>query len=144
MVYNFESGEPLNTANASKFSTKHPRCGTSFVFILMLVTNVTYSILDSALSYMLNIEFTVITRILTHLMFLPVVVGLGYEILKFLAKHQDKYLFHILSLPGLWLQNITTNPPNKEQLEVSITALQSAFNNQTDKYEGNFFNAEAI
>ena len=83
-------------------------------------------------------------RILAHLICLPLVAGLGYEVLKFFAKHQKNILFKMLSMPGLWLQNITTKEPDKSQLEVSITALKGAFNNDMKKFQGKKFNADAI
>ena len=144
VVYNFESGNKINVNNAKKFSTKHPRCGTSFVFILMLVTICTYSILDSAIAKIFLIEFNIMTRLLFHILCLPLVIGFGYEVLKFLAKHQANYFIGILSLPGLWLQSITTNEPDEEQLEVSILALQTAFNDTLDQFQGQQFNADAI
>ena len=144
VVYNFESGDKINVANAKKFSTKHPRCGTSFVFILMLVTICTYSVLDSTISNIFLIEFNIATRLLFHMLCLPLVIGFGYEVLKLLAKHQSNDFIGMLSLPGLWLQSITTNEPDEEQLEVSILALKTAFDNNLDKYQGQQFNADAI
>ena len=145
VVYNFESGQELTINNASYFSTKHPRCGTSFVFILMLVTILTYSVTDSCISILFHYEFSILTRILIHLLFLPLIAGLGYEVLKFLSTKQHILFFRILSTPGLWLQNITTSEPTKNQLEVSIKALKSAFGDEKIKtFEGKQFNADAI
>tara|TARA_B100000579_G_C22828580_1_gene854627 strand:- start:1820 stop:2443 length:624 start_codon:yes stop_codon:yes gene_type:complete len=144
VVYNFESGKSLSPDNAKKFSTKHPRCGTSFVFILMLVTIITYAITDSFVSYLQLISFTIFSRILFHLALLPIVAGIGYEVLKFLAKRQDNIIFSFLSKPGLLLQNITTNEPDKDQLEVSIAALKAAFGDDLKQFEGQQFNADAI
>ena len=144
VVYNFESGKSLSPDNAKKFSTKHPRCGTSFVFILMLVTIFTYAITDSFVSYLQLISFNIFSRILFHLALLPIVAGIGYEVLKFLAKRQDNIVFSFLSRPGLLLQNITTSEPNHGQLEVSIAALKAAFGDDVKQFEGQQFNADAI
>jgi uncharacterized protein YqhQ len=144
VVYNFEAGTSLSIENAQKFSTKHPRCGTSFVFILMLVTIFTYAITDSVISALGLLEFTIPIRILFHLLLLPFVAGLGYEVLKFLARKQTNIFFAMLSKPGLWLQNITTKEPSDEQVEVSLAALKSAFDNQMSKFKGQQFNADAI
>ena len=145
VVYNFESGEKLNLENATKFSTKHPRCGTSFVFILMLVTILTYSITDSCISIIFDYNFSIITRILIHLLFLPLIAGIGYEVLKFLSTKQHILFFRLLSKPGLWLQNITTSEPTPNQLEVSLTALKTAFGDQYIRsFEGKQFNADAM
>ena len=143
-VYNFESGKKINVKNAQKFSTKHPRCGTSFVFILMIVTIFTYSIIDSLFVYMVPLDLNMPLRILLHLSCLPVVSGIGYEVLKFLAKKQNNIVFRFLSSPGLWLQHITTSEPTDEQLEVSIAALHAAFGDKINLYEGKEFQADAI
>ena len=142
-VYNFESGEALNVHNAKKFSTKHPRCGTSFVFIIMLVTILSYAVIDSVALLFIE-ELTHVYRIIFHITCLPLVSGIGYEVLKFLAKYQNNLLCKMLSKPGLWLQNITTNEPTNEQLEVAIYALKMAFGERFDKYIGKKFTADAI
>lgn len=145
VVYNFESGQPLSIKNAINFSTKHPRCGTSFVFILMLVTILTYAITDSCISILFNYNFSIITRILIHLFFLPLIAGLGYEILKFLSTKQHILFFSLLSKPGLWLQKITTSEPTSDQLEVSLAALKAAFgDDKIQDFQGQEFNADAI
>jgi len=143
-VYNFESGKKINVYNAQTFSTKHPRCGTSFIFILMIVTIFTYSIIDSLFVYITPFNLTMPLRIFLHLSCLPVVSGIGYEVLKFLAKRQNNMFFYSLSLPGLWLQYITTNEPNAAQIEVSIAALHTAFGDKITSYEGYEFQADAI
>jgi len=142
-VYNFESGLELNTNNAQTFSTKHPRCGTSFIFIIMLVTIFTYAILDSiALLFIDNLKYSY--RMIFHILCLPVVSGIGYEVLKFLAKRQKNILCKSLSKPGLWLQHITTKEPSDNQLEISIYALKQAFGKKINQYSGKQFTADAI
>jgi len=142
-VYNFESGQELNIHNAKQFSTKHPRCGTSFVFIIMLVTILSYAIIDSVALLFID-ELTHVYRMIFHIICLPLVSGIGYEVLKFLAKYQNNLLCKILSQPGLWLQHITTNEPTEEQLEVAIYALKMAFGKRYDEYTGKQFTADAI
>jgi len=142
-VYNFESGQKLSIENAKQFSTKHPRCGTSFVFIIMLVTIFSYAIIDT-IALIFIAELTYVYRLIFHVVFLPLVSGVGYEVLKFLARHQNNFICKILSQPGLWLQHITTNEPNESQLEVAIKALQKAFGNKMQDYTGKKFNADAI
>ena len=75
---------------------------------------------------------------------LPLVTGIGYEVLKFLARNQNNRFFANLSQPGLWLQNITTKEPSNEQVKVSITALQSAFGDDIQQFAGQKFQADAI
>ena len=142
-VYNFESGKPLNPEEAQKFSTQHPRCGTSFLFIIMLVTIFSYTIIDSIALLFIQ-ELTVLIRFVLHLACLPLVAGIGYEVLKFLASKQNHLIFRYLSKPGLWLQNITTNQPDDEQIEVAIFALKEAFGKKLKKYIGKEYTADSI
>ena len=142
-VYNFESGLDLNVENAQTFSTKHPRCGTSFIFIIMLVTIFTYAILDSiALLFIDDLNYYY--RMIFHILCLPLVSGVGYEVLKFLALKQKNIICRLLSKPGLWLQHITTREPSNEQLEISIYALKKAFGEKFNQYSGKKFTADAI
>ena len=143
VVYNFESGKDLNIDNAQNFSTFHPRCGTSFVFIIMLVTIFSYTIIDS-LALMFVSELTYIYRMILHILCLPIVASIGYEVLKFLAMHQKNIFCKILSQPGMWLQKITTNQPDDSQVEVAIYALKKAFGANYEKYAGKEYRADAI
>jgi uncharacterized protein YqhQ len=142
-VYNFESGKNLNIKNAQEFPTQHPRCGTSFMFIIMIVAILSFSVLDSILMLFVG-EIQVWMRLIMHIPFMPLVAGIGYEVLKLTAKHRDNILFRMLAQPGLWLQNITTKQPDDSQIEVSIAALESAFGENLEKFEGKTFVAEAI
>tara|TARA_B100002052_G_scaffold299187_1_gene336202 strand:+ start:3734 stop:4675 length:942 start_codon:yes stop_codon:yes gene_type:complete len=142
-VYNFESGKSINVQNAQNFSKEHPRCGTSFVFIVMLVSILSFTIIDSMLIFF-NINLTVFNRIIYHIPCIPIVAGFSYEILKLIAKYQHLSLFKSLAFPGLLLQKITTKNPDDTQLEVAITALKVAFGNKLSDYEGKEFNADAI
>ena len=85
-VYNFESGKPLLIENAKQFSKEHPRCGTSFIFIVMLVSIVSYGIIDTIVVNM-GVNLTVINRFLIHIPCLPIVAGFSYEVLKISAKY---------------------------------------------------------
>ena len=142
-VYNFESGKNLNIKNAQEFPTQHPRCGTSFMFIIMIVAILSFSVLDSILMLFVG-EIQVWMRLIMHIPFMPLVAGIGYEVLKLTAKHRDNILFRMLAQPGLWLQNITTKQPDDSQIQVSIAALESAFGENLEKFEGKTFVAEAI
>jgi len=144
VVYNFESGDDLNINNAKTFSTLHPRCGTSFVFIIMLVTIFSHAIIDYCALFFVN-ELTIFLRLILHIIFLPLIAGFGYEVLKFLAKKQNNILFSLLSRPGLWLQKITTKEPTDNQLEVSLCALKTAFGeDKIQDFQGKKFIADAI
>ena len=143
-VYNFESGKDLNILNAQQFPTQHPRCGTSFLFILMIVAILSFAVLDSAILLYIN-ELKMWMRLVLHIPFIPVVAGLGYELLKLTAKYRNNIFFLILAKPGLWLQNITTKQPDDGQVEVALKALEAAFGNKLSQYtSGETYVAEAI
>ncbi|HTK94769.1 MAG TPA: DUF1385 domain-containing protein, partial [Terriglobales bacterium] len=115
-VFAFENGDQLEVANAQKYSTFHPRCGTSFLMTVMLI---------SILFYMLFPVHTLWPRIAIRIVLLPVIVGVSYEIIRFAAKRRDS-LFALMTRPGLWLQRITTKPPADHQVECAIKALDEA------------------
>ena len=142
-VYNFESGKNITIENAKSFSKEHPRCGTSFVFIVMLVSIFSFAIIDYIIISS-GINLTVLKRILFHIPCIPLVAGFSYEVLKFIAKYQQYFLFKIFAYPGLMLQKITTKEPDNSQLEVAISALKNAFGDKLSDYEGTEFNADAI
>ncbi len=115
-VYNFEAREELNVLNAQKFSTLHPRCGTSFLLVVMIVSILVFSIghFDSFMG-----------KLLSRIVLLPLVAGISYEIIRYSAKH-PKSLLRVVTLPGLLLQKITTKEPDENQLEIAIRALEEA------------------
>jgi uncharacterized protein YqhQ len=115
-VYNFESRQKLTVENAQKFSTLHPRCGTSFLLVVMIVSILVFSIahFDS---------FT--GKLLSRIVLLPLVAGISYEIIRYSAKHPTS-LLRIVTFPGLMLQKITTKPPDDTQVEIAIRALEEA------------------
>ena len=115
-VFAFEDGGPLNIEVAQKFSTFHPRCGTSFLMTVMLI---------SIVFYMAFPVHTLWARIALRIALLPVIAGVSYEIIRFAAKRR-KSLFALMTLPGLWLQRITTKPPADAQVECAIRALDEA------------------
>ena len=147
-VYNFESGKQLEVKTAQSFPTQHPRCGTSFVFIVMIIGILTFTVIDSILlAYFNTMNLfinSLITRVIIHILFMPLVAGFGYEVLKLTAKYKSNIILQALARPGLWLQNITTKQPNDHQLEVAIAALKAAFGDSIKKYEGKEHIAEAI
>lgn len=124
-VFAFEDKVLLKPANVAKFSTFHPRCGTSFLVIVMLISLIFFAVVDSLIILWTgNISF--LTRLAFHLPLIPVVGGLSYEALKASANNLESALVRFLIAPGLGLQRITTSQPDDEQLEVSIAALQAA------------------
>jgi len=115
-VFAFENHDPLRPKNVQAYSTFHPRCGTSFLMTVMII---------SILIYMLFPAQTFVSRFLLRIALLPVIAGLSYELIRFAAKH-GKSLFALLTKPGLWLQRITTKQPSDDQVECAISALNEA------------------
>ena len=122
-VFAFENGDPLNTAAVQKYSTYHPRCGTSFLMTVMLI---------SIGFYMLVPYTTFWARFASRIVLLPVIAGVSYEIIRFAAKHRGS-LFALMTAPGLWLQRITTQPPSDEMAQCAITALDQAMSLEKER-----------
>jgi uncharacterized protein YqhQ len=124
-VFAFEDRVRLTPGNVTRYSTFHPRCGTSFLVIVMLVSLLFFAFVDT-LIIMWYGNITFLIRLLTHLPLIPVVGGFSYEALKASANNIGNPLVRLLITPGLGLQRITTSEPDEKQLEVSIAALQAA------------------
>ena len=124
-VFAFELGKPLDIANAARQSRFHPRCGTSFLLIVMIVSILLFSVFDALLIRSLG-AIDLLTRLLTHLPLIPFVGGVSYEVIRISAKRSDTVLGKIVVAPGLWLQRITTREPDDSQLEVALVALRHA------------------
>ncbi|MBX2991919.1 MAG: DUF1385 domain-containing protein [Bacteroidetes bacterium] len=124
-VFAFEKGEELSVEAAAKQSRFHPRCGTSFLLIVMCTAIVLFSVLDVFLMRWLG-ELNVLIRIATHLPLIPVVGGISYEFIRWSAKRSETPFGKVIVAPGLWLQKITTQEPDESQLEVAVIALRCA------------------
>ena len=119
-VFAFENGDPLQTGAVQKYSTYHPRCGTSFLMTVMIFSIVVYIVANAICPVI-----TFWARFVTRIVLLPVIAGLSYEIIRFAAKHRGS-LFALMTAPGLWLQRITTQPPADDQVQCAIVALDQA------------------
>jgi len=117
VVYTWEADEELTVANARTKRRQHPRCGTSFLMVVMLVSIVAFSVVKFD-SLFLNF--------IVRLSLIPVVAGVSYEIIRASAKTSAQWFFSVITRPGLWLQNITTREPDDSQLEVAIYALKES------------------
>ncbi len=115
-VFAFESHDPLTPKHVQAYSTYHPRCGTSFLMTVMLISIVVYMLFPAHAFW---------TKFGLRVALLPVIAGLSYEMIRFAAKH-GKSLFALLTKPGMWLQRITTQPPTDDQVECAINALNEA------------------
>ena len=142
VVYNFESGQDISIKNAQSFSTKHPRCGTSFMFIVLLSAIFVFAVVDTMTIYFFG-KISLSIRLLSHLPLIPFVSGVGYELIKITSK-SDSIIFRTLKKPGILLQNITTREPDDKMIEVSIAAIKDAFGDEYAELRGKQFTAEAI
>jgi uncharacterized protein YqhQ len=116
-VFTWEKGLDLTVANARIQPRQHPRCGTSFLMVVMLVSILLFSV----------IKFdSLLFNFLVRIALIPVVAGLSYEIIRLSAKKETGLFFKTITRPGLWLQNVTTKDPDDLQLEVAITALKES------------------
>lgn len=115
-VFAFEEGNPLDISTVQRYSTYHPRCGTSFLMTVMIISMLVYMLIPVAGFW---------AKFAVRIVLLPVIAGASYEIIRFAAKHRGS-LFALMTAPGLWLQRITTQPPSNEQAECAIVALDQA------------------
>jgi uncharacterized protein YqhQ len=110
----YEAGDELVVDRVQSYSTLHPRCGTSFLLIVMVISILIFSLLGKQVLWW---------RILSRVLLLPVVAGISYEFLKMSGKYAAAPLCRFLIAPGMWLQKLTTNPPDDGQVEVAISAF---------------------
>lgn len=116
VVFNFESGQPVNVQNAQQFVTWHPRCGTSFLMVVLIIALIVFAVLPVHGFW---------PKFAWRIGLLPVLVGVSYEIIRFAARRRN-FLLAIMTKPGLWLQRVTTQPPSDAQTAVAIRALEQA------------------
>ena len=122
----YEAGEELTPANIKKYSRFHPRCGTSFLLFVMIISIILFSLLPRTGVFM---------RMLMRLALMPVVAGLSYEVIKWAGRSENKVVA-LLSKPGLWLQKLTTREPDESQIEVAIASMKPVIpeNQEEDKW----------
>ena len=116
-VFTWEKGLDLTPDNATLQKRQHPRCGTSFLMVVMLVAIVLFSVIKFDAMWL---------NLVVRIILMPLVAGLSYEIIRYAAKKESSAIFKFMTLPGLWLQNITTQEPDNSQLEVAIKALKES------------------
>lgn len=124
-IFAFESKQTLSPEIIQKFSTYHPRCGTSFLMIVMLISLLFFALIDTLVMIFYG-DINFVIRVLTHLPFIPVVGGISYEALKASSRNTENPLVRLLIAPGLGLQRITTSQPDEKQIEVALVALEAA------------------
>ena len=127
----YEHGLPLTVENAKTMSTKHDRCGTTFLFIVMIVSMLFFTVVPVSMIDVGNGFLTFIVQLVIRLALIPVVAGISYEFLKLFAKY-DNLFSRACKAPGLWLQRLTTKEPDEKMLEVSIAAFNEVLKLESD------------
>ncbi|MBQ2841100.1 MAG: DUF1385 domain-containing protein [Oscillospiraceae bacterium] len=122
-IFCYEAGEELTVENVKKFSKEHPRCGTSFMFSVMIISVLVFSVVSWSNPFV---------RMGLRLLLLPVVVGISYEVNRYIGRH-DNFLTKIIRTPGLWFQKFTTFEPDDGMIEIAITALREVIPEDSEK-----------
>ncbi len=120
VIYNYEENDHISVEEAKKYTTLHPRCGTSFLIIVLVISIMLFSLVPK--------ESPFYIKLLSRIVFIPFIAGISYEMLKLSAKYQNNIFVKLFILPGLWLQKITTREPDEQQIEVAIEAMQAVLN----------------
>ncbi|KXZ40541.1 Uncharacterized conserved protein YqhQ [Alkalithermobacter thermoalcaliphilus JW-YL-7 = DSM 7308] len=124
-IHCYENDLPLEVENAKSFTTIHARCGTNFMFVVMIISMLLFSLFGWPNPYL---------RVFYRLILLPVVAGISYEVIKLFSKYDNKVI-KILSLPGMYIQKITTKEPDDSQLEVALLALRAVIEDKESEYD---------
>jgi uncharacterized protein YqhQ len=138
-IHCYENGKKLNVNNIRKFSTLHPRCGTAFIMIVMIVAILIFSVITPViLSFFPQLldmgDFSRrVILFLIRVSLLPVIAGFSYEFLKFSAKFEQNAVMKIFIIPGLMMQKITTKKPNKNQIEIAMAAVKKVLSLEKTK-----------
>ena len=134
-IFCYEQGLELTVENVRKQRRFHPRCGTSFLILMLLVGIFVSFFIDPLYMLIFNVgEMPTILRVLVKLLLLPLIVGIGYELIKIAGRH-DNMFTRIISAPGVWLQHITTKEPDDSMIECAIAALEKVIpENDSDKW----------
>ncbi len=133
-VFAYENNEILQPKFVQIYSTLHPRCGTSFIFFVLLVSILIFAIVDTFVGIFWGMP-TIWIRIGYHFLLLPLISGVSYEILKLSGKNINHPLVKLMTAPGLALQRITTQPPDDKQIEVALVAMKTALELDLSDYE---------
>lgn len=123
----YEHNCPLIVEKIQDWSTIHPRCGTSFIFFVLLISILIFSLVDTLVSaYILHTPVPVYLRLAYHILLLPLVSGVSYEVLKYSGKNLNHPIVKLLTVPGMALQHITTQPPDNDMIEIGLVAMKAA------------------
>ena len=127
-VFTWEKGLALTPENATQQRRQHPRCGTSFLMVVMIIAIVLFSVIKFDIFWL---------NLVVRIALMPLVAGLSYEVIRYAAKKESGAIFKFMTMPGLWLQNVTTQEPDAQQLEVAIRALDESLKLEPESVVGN-------
>lgn len=133
-VFAHENNSKLDPEDVQKFSTLHPRCGTSFIFFVLLIAILIFSIVDTIIAHYFGIP-SIFARLGYHFLLMPLISGISYEVLKLSGKNINHPLVKLMTAPGLALQRITTQPPDDKQIQVAVIAMKSALEEDISEYQ---------
>ncbi|MGL4628935.1 MAG: DUF1385 domain-containing protein [Cetobacterium sp.] len=137
-IYAYEQHLELTAENAKKFTTLHPRCGTSFLLIVMFIAIIVFTGLDFILPPPSSFATKLLTKVVLRVLFMPLIAGISYELQRYTSNHLDNIFVRMIAAPGMALQKITTKEPDLDQLEVAIVAIKVVLNepveNATEVY----------
>jgi uncharacterized protein YqhQ len=119
----YEAGVDLTPENVDKYGTLHPRCGTSFLLIVMVMSIIIFSLIPKAWPFA--------WKFLSRIILIPLIAGISYEFIKFSSRKMGNSLVRMMATPGLWLQKLTTGLPSRDQLEVAIEALKEVLDTES-------------
>jgi uncharacterized protein YqhQ len=125
VIYAYEAGEDLTVENAKKYKPYHPRCGTSFLLIVMVISIMVFLMIPK--------EWSFVDKLMSRIVLIPVIAGLSYEVLRFSAKMKNSPIIGLIVLPGLLLQRMTVREPDDSQIEVALAAMNEVLKLDTDK-----------
>jgi uncharacterized protein YqhQ len=128
----YEANEDLAVGNTTKHARFHPRCGTSFLLIVVVMAITAYAFIDSGFAWVVGRPETLLERFGVHMLFLPLVSGLAYEALRATNRNRRSPVVKALIAPGLWLQHLTTRPPSEDQLAVAVVAARASLGQPVD------------
>ncbi len=131
----YEQGIDLRVDKIQEQTTIHPRCGTSFMFFVLLVAILVFSITDTLVSaFIIGGPVPVLIRLGYHFLMLPIISGISYEVLKFSGRNINHPIVKIMTVPGMALQRITTQPPDDQMIETALVAMKAALDMNIDEY----------
>ena len=128
-IFCYEAGLPLTVENVRKQSRFHPRCGTSFMILMLIVSIFITFILDAIVPWLRGVLWL---RTIIKLLLVPVICGLGYELIKICGRH-DNPVTRIIAAPGLWIQRITVKEPDDSMIEIAIAAMNEVIPEDGEK-----------